>query len=169
MTRIKSIKLQTIRGKRYFVAIDDKNRFLARRKVSGSGLSLQGAIDIYRRNKTFFPDKKRESSVLKNVEERVIYTETQKVLRKPSAKVVQYFVRAKIGGKDISARSKTLGSPGVMTRKQAKDKAFSNFYRRVDYEINGNVSSDEDRGRKYVTDNNVKITQGWVYYVPVKK
>ena len=160
MTSIRDIKVRSIKGKKYFVAIDRDNKIITQRKVAGSKLSKENAIDIFRRNGSFYSDRQRETFVLKNVIEKSISSTTITNLKKPRSKLVQYFVSSNYKGKKIVARS----SQGLSSR-EARKEALENFYRKVDYELNGNIDSDVSRGKKTVEDKKLVLRQGWVYYL----
>jgi len=168
------IKINVVsrRGKRFFVA-KDKNKIIATRKVEGSKLNKQSATNIFRRNNTFFQDRKKSKIVLSNTTEYTTsttfkpksYSETQKrSLIKSNPRIrVQYFVKFFLkNNNSVVARSTQRTNPSNKARKEMRNEAYENALERLSKVIKGNVY-DIDDGIE-VFDKVIKIEEGYIWY-----
>ena len=160
------MKVETWRGRWYFVIRDSKGRIVTRRKYRGSGLIKKEAMQIYKQNKTLYKEKTRKKLEKVNeishlLDSSIKSLESKKPIVEPDTKDGQYIVTGTYKNREIYARSQKKGSAFAKTNEQAKEEAWNSFLRQLSYIILN--KSDEDEGIKLLSQ--VKnLKEGWVYY-----
>jgi len=166
------IHIKKIRGKRYYVKYRrDNGKLEEKRLVKGSGLKISDIRQLYKQNKTFYPDRK--AIIMANFKE-ITYLQDSKaenrISKKPVVenpryrKLVQYVVQGYYKTKLITARSTVIGKKDIRTFRDARDDAWKNFLGRLSNTVHGGVGSDADEGLLYI-DKVTDIKEGWVRYV----
>lgn len=161
--------IETWNKKRVFVIRNDKGRIVTWRYVKGSRLTKQHAIEIYKKNKTFYEDREKLSNV--SIQSRLDQTKglienktfvwgdyTRNLWRKGT---IVYVVA---GDVIIDGRPKRIyassGQDG--TKEQRVERARRNFALLVSQAVLGQY--DEDEGNKALIDVQ-NIQEGWERYV----
>lgn len=163
------VKRENWKGTYQWVARSDKNKIITRRRLKGSKLSKQRAIDLFSSNGTFHANRYKKVEKMKNVTEVSTMKETSLNLRykkpyssQPKYKVTQYVIEAEYKGKTVAGRSQRVGKDTLSrTAKEAKERAWTNFINRLS-EAAG-FGYDEDEGIKLI-DRVKNLREGWVYY-----
>lgn len=175
--------VETWKGKRVFVARDDKGRLISWRRVAGSGLTKDQALQIFRENRTFYQDIKRDKEYLTNLVEKRVSSPTsinqrdkKPILSKPDGITVQYFVSGYYNRHHIVVRSnKITGPAGITTGRQAKQQAWERFLEQLHWYATGMKMTekgfkkfyDSDEGINYI-DQVRNLREGWVYYDKIR-
>lgn len=162
--------IENWKGTHYFVVRNKKGQIVTKRRQKGSDLTFDEARELYRRNKTFKENVKRQRTKLSNVTEIVTTTQSSIQNRKkppikaPSGNNIQYVVQGRYKGQNISARSQNIkaGYALYKTEELAKEKAWENFLKLL-AEREG-LAYEADEGLKLI-DKVTNIREGWVKYV----
>lgn len=156
----------SVRGRRIFVARDNKGRLIETRPYAGSGLTKREASGLFKRNRTFFENVEKRR--LENVTEVVSLFDSslsararEGVISRPPRRNAQYVIVGYYGSKRVYARSLKLGTPLCETPSQCKSYAWRKFLYNLGNTVSGNYDSNEglrllDRVRS--------VQEGWVYY-----
>ena len=141
------VNIETIGGKKYFVARGVKGRFLGRKSVEGSRLTLQKARENYKQNGSFNTALKREIYQGTNFNE-ITITSSQRnkrgyieVGRRPKGSKTQYVCRGNYKGETIVARSRFIikgDDRKAQGSIQAKEEARKSFMERLGQHFNKN-------------------------------
>jgi len=158
-----TIKQEIIKGKKYYVARRG-GKIQTRKKVSGSGLSLQTAKEIYLRNNNFSRKTAIKKTVLINVIENVVNYTNNSVPRRYISKKrpSQVGASVEINGTIIHARSNRVGTKLAQTIPEAIEDAENNLYERVSGLFLG--VTDADEGKRYLKEKKIKIKYSTIYY-----
>lgn len=167
-----NIKIITRRGKRYFVALE-KNKIISRRKYSGSGLNKQSAINLYTRNNTFFPDRKRRREKLRRLSQYEEYksyknksfdsTIKEKIKFVNIRKNLQYYFKLTLKNGDVvSASTKPYNNPSKREKEKMRSIALDNVLKRLSKYYNSG-SYDAHEGIE-LFDNVRKVEEGFKWY-----
>jgi len=183
--------------KKYFIARSN-NLIIGRRAVAKSGLSKQSATEIFRKNKTFFKDRKKQTLVLKNFTQNEIIIPSKKttfsskkalnkISPKGSAKydssgqlqkgkrVIQYMIRAtatKRVNRRLFKKEIVVTSPAI-GQPLARTRPQAIDYARQKFYARlsefFNYGYDDKKGVDVFEKSNIKIQEGWVYYTRTRR
>lgn len=164
------------KGKAYWVVRDKKGRFVSKTKVKGSKLrtktqaserikekgTFKRGIKIKRQTLTNFIESTETRKAIEKSWKKPISTRPKKVSDKEA---VMYHVEGTYRGQRIYASSQKFGAKFARDYQQMKDRAWKNFFKRLDQVETGGYDADE--GLK-ILDQVKNLREGWRYF-KVKK
>lgn len=180
-----TIKRERIKN-RYFWVAREGRRVVATRKVKGSFLIKPIAEDIFKKNNTFFEDRKRTIITFPSWKFNEIneFKTRTKSLRKKSeitnirprgkayfnrsgekfkGRTVMYVITMKVEGVGVITRSSdAIGSLGVKNSKDAIRQGRERVFSEISTQLGGTY--DEDDGVKLSKNKIISIKEGWRYY-----
>jgi hypothetical protein len=180
-------KVEIYKEEKYYILRNKNNKIIAKRKVKGSKISLSEAKTIYKQNKTFYQNWKRNQffkngkpSLMENIY--IVKSNNQNTKTIPYHKqiprnkdkfTVVYHIegyilmnrrRVKVNGNSLSmSKRATVTGERYVTRKTAREDALLSFYANVGKVTMG--TSDDEAGRQAFENGQVFIThEGWIWY-----